>query len=359
MSRALVAAGHRVVIATGKAPGCPELEEGPCGTIHRFYGRNEIYGPTVTQRVLELARLEKVDWIECADHLGEGARLMRCRNRPPVILKVHGSNVIRVVRESEVLHAWQRLVIPLALMRNGRQFLAERNSLRLADRVLVPSQRLFQELVKQGLRTADAMKVLPNPISLHECERQEAQAPTLLMVGRISIGKGIQYLPALMRSLVFRFPDVRLEIAGGDSYARGLGALKQWLVSQLGDLRDRVDFLGVLGPEQLQAAYRRAWVLALPSRWDNFPNAVLDAMIHGVPVLASPHGGMPEMLAGTGCPIADPATPEFARQAEALLADSALRHRVGQAARARALGHYHPAKIAQEYVDIVARSIGK
>lgn len=359
MSRALVAAGHRVVVATGQASGRPAVEEGPCGIIHRLYGRNEIYAPAVTQRVLELARREQVDWIECADHLGEGARLMRCRNRPPVVLKVHSSNAIRVVRDSEVLHAWQRLAIPLALARNGRQFMAERNSLRWADLVLVPSRRLVQELVKQGLRPAEELTVLPNPITLREGARQEAAVPTLLVVGRISIGKGIQYLPALMRALAPRFPDLRLEIAGADGYARGLGSLKQWLVGQLGNLNERVSFLGVLGPAELEAAYRRAWVLALPSRWDNFPNAVLDAMAYGVPIVASPHGGMPEMLEETGCPIADPATPEFARQAEILLTAAALRKQVGETARAQALARYHPAKIAQEYVEIVSRSLNR
>lgn len=359
MSRALVAAGHRVMIATGKASGSPDMEEGPCGTIHRLYARNEIYAPAMTQRVLELARREQVDWIECADHLGEGARLMRCRKRPPVLLKAHSSNAIRVVRDSEILHDWQRLMIPLALARNGRQFMAERNSLRWADQVLVPSRRLAQELVQQGLRPTEELTVLPNPITLREGARQEAAVPTLLVVGRISVGKGIQYLPALMRALAVRFPDMRLEIAGADSYARGLGSLKQWLVGQMDGLRERVSFLGVLGPEELEAAYRRAWALILPSRWDNFPNAVLDAMAYGVPVVASPHGGMPEMLADTGCPIADPATPEFARQTETLLADAALRQRLGQAARARALAHYHPAKIAQEYVDVVSRSLGR
>jgi glycosyltransferase involved in cell wall biosynthesis len=357
MGRALACQGHRVVIATGRADGCPETETGPWGTVHRFYDRAELRTAAVARRVLELARAERADWIECADHLGEGAPLMAMGPRPPVVLKVHNCNAIRVVREAEIWRPWQRVTIALALARHRGQLRAEQDSLRRADCVLVPSARLRAELVKQGLLAPEKADVVPNPSAPAGEGRQEARVPTLLFAGRICIGKGIGFLPSFLQALLPRFPNLALEIAGPDSYARGLGSMQRWLVGQLGPLADHVRFLGVLGPADLDAAYRRAWVLVLPSRWDNFPNSMLEAMVRGVPVVASPHGGMPEMLAGTGCPVADPATPDFAEKTAELLADCTVRCRMGQAARARALTEYDPARIARGYVAAVIRGL--
>ena len=52
--------------------------------------------------------------------------------------------------------------------------------------------------------------------------------------------------------------------------------------------------------------------MILPSRWDNFPTVLLEAMARSRPVVSSPNGGMPEMLEGTLCQAVDPSTPAFA-----------------------------------------------
>jgi len=355
MSRALVSAGHHVVVVTGKAAGCPDVEEGSCGRIYRLYERGEVGLQATHDRVLQIAMDEQVDWIEGADHLGEAAGLFSRRDRPPVIIKVHNSNPVDVVRRAEVYSFWQRPLIRLSLLRQWRQYRAERLSFCRANLLLAPSQRLKSELVRQGLVVENQVLVIPNPVALCEPGGEKSKNPVILFVGRISIGKGIEYLPAMMRRVLVSYPDAILEIAGGDAYARGLGSLRRWLESTLGDIRPSVRFHGKLGPEALDAAYRRAWVLILPSRWDNFPNAVLDAMVRGIPVVASPHGGMTEMLEETGSPVADPATPAFAAAVCDLLGEEKLRMRIGAALRQRALALYHPSVVAGRYVDEVAR----
>jgi glycosyltransferase involved in cell wall biosynthesis len=175
----------------------------------------------------------------------------------------------------------------------------------------------------------------------------------LLLVGRIDMGKGVQFIPGIIRSLVRAVPDVRLEIAGGDSSARGLGSVREWLEGQLGPLASHVSFLGLLDPLALDEAYRRAWIVIAPSRWDTFPTAVLEAMVRGKAVVASPHGGMPEMLEGTGCIVASPSAPDFPEAVRALLADPVIRSRAGQTARARAEREYSPGVVTRRYVEFV------
>jgi glycosyltransferase involved in cell wall biosynthesis len=152
------------------------------------------------------------------------------------------------------------------------------------------------------------------------------------------------------------FPDVILEIAGSDSYARGLGGMKDWLVVRFGKLIRNVRFLGQLDQVQLHTTYCNAWVVIVPSRWDNFPQVVLDAMVRGKAIVASPHGGMPEMLAGTSCVIRDPYTPAFAENVCAFLADKGSRRHAGNSVMQKAIGAYSPERVVQQYVDFVLKA---
>ena len=179
----------------------------------------------------------------------------------------------------------------------------------------------------------------------------------VLMVGRIDFGKGIQYLPRLVRNLVRDFPELKLEIAGQDSYARGIGSLKNWLCQELGDLQNHVSFLGQLDKEALEKAYARAWVVIIPSRWDNFPTVLLEAMSLGKPVVASPHGGMPEMLEDTECQTAEPDSQDFSERVRLYLVDESARRRAGQSMLRKATSVYSPNRIAEEYVKLITASL--
>jgi colanic acid/amylovoran biosynthesis glycosyltransferase len=108
-----------------------------------------------------------------------------------------------------------------------------------------------------------------------------------------------------------------------------------------GPLRTAVpNGLGYLSREEVLAHYRRAAVFVCPSRRDGFPVACAEAMAHGCAVVATSVGGLPDMVVDgeTGLLVA-PRDPRALRAAiDRLLADSALRTRLGQAARERISG---------------------
>lgn len=58
----------------------------------------------------------------------------------------------------------------------------------------------------------------------------------------------------------------------------------------------RVDLVGALVGDALDAAYRSADVLVLPSRTETYGMVVTEALAHGLPVIASAAGGVPEAL---------------------------------------------------------------
>lgn len=234
----------------------------------------------------------------------------------------------------------------------------ERYSIEHADLLAAPSGWMLEALRAQGVRLPARTAVLPKPLdSIPDWTNAEAAAPTLLLVGRIDVGKGIPYLRALLERVSRQHPGVVLEFAGEDGYARFLGSMRAWTERQLGDQRGRVRFLGRLGPQELDQAYRRAWVVLVPSRWDTSPTALLEAMVRAKPVVASPFGGMAEYMGGSGEWIADPGQPAFADAVSLLLSDSRLRLTLGEQFRRRAEQEYSPLHAAGRYVDFVRKAL--
>jgi glycosyltransferase involved in cell wall biosynthesis len=354
MAAALRAAGHTTIVVTSSGDGLPAREQTDGGFIYRAYDCAEIGSARVSDFVLETARRHDVDLIEAVDHLGESAPVLAAAARPPVMVKAHYNDAIPALRNAQAVYPWQRVTIGIATWRARRRIARERFSLERADLLAVPARRLLEEIRRAGLCRATPAGILPNPIPPLAVWRQaEAPVPTVLLVGRIDIGKGVQYLPGILRELVRDLPGIRLEIAGDDSRARWLGSIREWLRRQLGPLAANVRFLGPLGTSDLDEAYRRAWVVIAPSRWDTFPTVVLEAMVRGKAIVASPNGGMPEMLEGTACAVADPASPGFPNAVRGLLSDPRLRQRAGETARLKAQRDYSPDVVARTYVELV------
>ncbi len=111
-------------------------------------------------------------------------------------------------------------------------------------------------------------------------------------------------LPALPR-LAERFLDLRLVVAGGDPTRRaeglrgrllvgGYGALLSEQIARFG-LKDRVEFTGPLDEAGMLKRYLGCGVFVSASALENSPNSVAEAMLLGVPLVATRVGGVPSM----------------------------------------------------------------
>jgi glycosyltransferase involved in cell wall biosynthesis len=91
------------------------------------------------------------------------------------------------------------------------------------------------------------------------------------------------------------------------------------------------------GDPRLHALYAEAALLALPTRADFVPQVILEAMAAGAPVVATRVGGIPDLVddGATGVLIPPDDGGALAAALDALLADPALRRRMGDAGRAR------------------------
>src|SRR4029078_6127942 len=88
-----------------------------------------------------------------------------------------------------------------------------------------------------------------------------------------------------------RVPGASLLVVGDGPDRARLEALS----AELG-LDGRVRFLGARSREDVLRTFYAADVAMLPSRWENFPHLVVEALAVGTPVIASSVGGIPEIV---------------------------------------------------------------
>jgi len=156
---------------------------------------------------------------------------------------------------------------------------------------------------------------------------------------------------ALVRS---RVPDVHLVIVGDGPEA---AALRE-RTSALG-VADCVTFAGYVPQPETPAWYRAGDVFALSSDFDNSPNAVLEAMACGLPVVATDVGGVREFVTpesgGLIVPRGDAAA--FARALETYLKSSERTRAAGSHNRARTTAEFSWRASAQRLLEVYGEAI--
>ena len=96
-------------------------------------------------------------------------------------------------------------------------------------------------------------------------------------------------------------------------------------------------------------------VFALPSRFEGLPMSVVEAMLTGLPVVATDVRGPREQVVDgeTGFLVPPFEVPPLAQALRRLAADPALRARTGEAGRARALERYTEAEVLARTLDLL------
>lgn len=241
----------------------------------------------------------------------------------PYLLSLRGGDVPGFLPET--LGAMHRLTAPLAR--------------RVWDEaaVVVANSQGLQELAQRN-QPRRRVEMVPNGIDLEAfAPPQDARRDgvlRLLFAGRLVEQKGVRYLlealPAVMAQSGER---VELAVLGSGPAEQALRQLTQRLA-----LEDRVRFLGWASREAMPQHYHNADIFVFPSFEEGMPNAVLEAMASGLPVVATDIYGIRPLVAhGQNGLLAPPGdAPALARALTALAQDRGLRIRMGACSRARA-----------------------
>lgn len=190
--------------------------------------------------------------------------------------------------------------------------------------VVVPSQAMSRFLRAHGL-PASRVHVVPNGIDLPAAPaaRREPAVAGPLVIGvaaNLEYHKGID---VLLEACALAGRPLRLEVLGDGTWRSRL--------ERLASAR-RVDARFSGHVDDVEARFGGMDVLAVPSRAENFPVSVLEAMAAGLPVVATRVGGLPELVVdGETGMLVDPDDPAALAEAlDSLAADPDRRRALGE-----------------------------
>ncbi len=229
-------------------------------------------------------------------------------------------------------------------------------TLNLADAVAVLSRADLAEL---GRFVAEAKLVLaPNGIDCGPFRRYnrplaDPQAPLrLLYLGRLGAGKGLAESLEAMAALRAAGERVELRVVGSGPEAARL----RLRAAELG-LDGTVSFPGPAFGEEKARLLSIADVLLLPSHSEGLPYALLEAMAAGVVPVATPVGGIPDVMEegvhGLFVPVGDASA--IAATVARLSRERALLARMSAACRARVASAYSAERLAADFSTLYAR----
>lgn len=245
----------------------------------------------------------------------------------PLITSFHGFDATLSTVGLLANPAWVRYALGRRrLARQGQLFLCASTFVR--DKMLAlgfPPERTLVHYLGVDLTT-----ITPR--------RPDEEEGIILHVARLEPVKGSATLVRAFALMAASHPASRMVIVGNGKLR---GALEQEARST--GVRDRIDFVGARPHSEVLGWMRRASVLVIPSirtrsgREEGLGMVMLEAAAHGVPVIGSRVGGIPEGIddgqTGFLVPERDPAA--LAERLHSLLGDVALRRRLGMAARAK------------------------
>ena len=253
----------------------------------------------------------------------------------------------------------------------------ERNALESAEAVIAVSQgtradvlRLFDvspervHVIHNGI---DAEFFAPDPAT-DALQRYgvDPGAPYVLFVGRITRQKGIIHLVHALRHLD---PGIGVVLCAGQPDTPEIAAEMEAGVAEARAHRPNVVWIPeMVSRTEVRQLYSHAALFVCPSVYEPFGIINLEAMACERPVVASAVGGIPEVVVdgetGVLVPLElspdDPMSPadparyvrDLAAAVNRLMADAALRERMGRAGRRRAVERFSWASIADRTVEL-------
>jgi len=236
-----------------------------------------------------LRRLPQPDAVVAAEYSAGAAVYAAGRRRAPLLTHLH-SSLAQIVRSSQ--WSWRRRLLPQTVTQLGlERFQAKRSdglisvSAQLLDwaRELWPIERLPAEIVPNAI---DVRRV--RELAAGEPPSELAgEGPLVLFAGRLEQRKGVHVLAEAMREVWAAIPSARLALAGGHDGEWQGRPMSERLRELAGERADRLVLLGHLPPERLFPCLARADVVALPSLWEPFSIAALEAMAAGKALVAT------------------------------------------------------------------------
>jgi glycosyltransferase involved in cell wall biosynthesis len=242
-----------------------------------------------------------------------GDAVRRARGDVPLVVSVHGGDVLATAQRSAYAHRTVQRTFQHARL------------------VLANSAGTERRCRALGAHATTVVH-LGSDLPAAAASAGSGRAPMLVTVGHLVARKRHADVIEALALLAPRHPQLRYEIVGEGPERTALEAL-----ARERGIRDRVDFAGQLPPAAARARAAQADLFVLPSVDEAFGVAYVEAMAAGVPALGCEREDGPAEIAAAGgglvqVPPRDPSA--LAAAIDGLLRDDAAREQLGRDARA-------------------------
>ncbi|HEV8290093.1 MAG TPA: glycosyltransferase family 4 protein [Candidatus Norongarragalinales archaeon] len=351
LAKRLAARGVKVHVLTSRLPGTPVHETMHGFEVHRIpttiVKAPLLYPPPTTITPGVLLALKKLDEKYDFDlfHLHNrwfaDWALALCAysklSRKPMVISIHNARPSGISTAYTVFGYMYDLPIGQMIFR-------------CADRIIATSEFARQDIAKYGI-SKNKMFTIHNGVETHDYhppnaqQRQKARAAfhlapgdfAFFWVGRVIKQKGLDYLIRGLPEALKKSPNIKIVLVGEGSERKKLEKLAKSL-----HVDKHVWFAGPRHGPQLLQALNAADAFVLPSLWEVFPIALLEAMSSGLPCVCSDAGGDAEAVRNgkDGFVVPKRDTKALVNAMLKLAQKPSLARKMGRSARKRAVKEF-------------------
>lgn len=166
-----------------------------------------------------------------------------------------------------------------------RKHIIAKKSLKIADKIIVPSGYLKDMFFQLGL-TAE---IVPNILNFKDYDFRFRDNPTprFIVTRHLEPIYNIEMVIRAFQLIADKYPSAILSICGKGSEEAKLKKLVKDL-----HLEEMVEFLGEVNNNEIASKYNEADIFLNGSNIDNLPVAILEAFASGLPVVSTNAGGI-------------------------------------------------------------------
>lgn len=338
--------------------------DGPPKLDHNYpYARHAL---AVLKTVQRLHERFQFDVIEYPDYWAEGHALSQAKrtttefDSTTLVCRLHTSSAL--CRDLDNDSTYPHYAAYLDIM--------EHESIAHADLVLSPSTDLLRSTGdyiarhdlghhKQGeIGQGHVLRYPFDLVSTADLRTPDAPAPapaagpTILYFGRMEQRKGVDLLVKAAQQLLDQGISARFTFVGGDTgsgpFGRSMRKHMQRLIAP--KWQSHFDLLPPVPRAELGPMIEAATLCCFPARWDNFPNALLEAMASGAAIVSTNTGGPGEIIEHESSGLLCEPTPEaLATTLERALTDDQLRAHIASGAPARIAQLCNPSAVIDQF----------
>jgi glycosyltransferase involved in cell wall biosynthesis len=300
-----------------------------------------------------LVRLRNIEIFQIEETQGFGLAVIR-RLQIPVVIQVNGPWFVHAPLQEPQSSKREKL----------RRIKREGQAIHNAAGITAPSKDVLDRIEAIYGRAKCPTEVIQNPCmpsvrwTLETCDRN-----LILFVGRFDLHKGADILIRAFAKvaenrravkLVFVGPDVGLPVDGG------VINLLEYLGKEIPlAMRERIEYRGRLPQSEIEKLRTQAYLTIVCSRYENFPNTVVEAMAAGCPTIATNTGGIREMIfhGRNGLLVEVEDVDGLAAGIAKMLDDPALARKLGEQAARDCRDWFDATKIAERTVSFYSKVI--